>query len=342
MPVLVFSTLLLACNGGADTAETGGFGPRGPTPDSPHAGCTPGTELTSVELLNMATAFSFSADAAWGVLWEGNSWVVMSAADLVRNGDTLDYTEALPRFSPDGTVVGAGYWYHPSAFEWTPGDIGVVAEGVGSELSTLGEDEKHQREMAELAWSPDGRLLASGDLGGDVIIWDVLPIAPRLHITTPEAEAVQDVAWDPSGSYLAVASGSVVYVYDTANGDLVSSYTGHVAAVWGVEWEPAELVHSAALDREVHRWDGTSGELVGSVRTEAYLRDVAVFPSGGYAVSGDEGFIAVYDDSDTLVHQLQGAQEVRTVIASPDDTVMLTIERPPQAPGVDTLRLWCR
>ena len=43
--------LTLACNDGGGLGAEEGFGPRPPIPDSPHAGCTPGTELASIEAL---------------------------------------------------------------------------------------------------------------------------------------------------------------------------------------------------------------------------------------------------------------------------------------------------
>jgi WD40 repeat protein len=73
----------------------------------------------------------------------------------------------------------------------------------------------HSTAVLTVAWSPDGKRIASGDASGLVLVWDALT---GNHVYTylghadyypghfTSGQAVDSVAWSPDGKY--IASGS--------------------------------------------------------------------------------------------------------------------------------------
>lgn len=87
------------------------------------------------------------------------------------------------------------------------GQVKLWNAETGEELNT---SEGHTSYMWGIAWSPDGRQLASTSEDHKVRLWDA-ETGQRL-VTLKHSRAVWSVAWSPDGSWLAAGSG----VYDKA------------------------------------------------------------------------------------------------------------------------------
>ncbi len=132
------------------------------------------------------------------------------------------------------------------------------ATPIGTRLLTY---QGHTGFVFEVAWSSDGRQLASSSGDKTVQVWDASD--GRLFRTyTGHSDGVRSVAWSPDGKWLASCSyDKTVQVWDSSNGRLLLTYTGHSGAVFQVAWSPdGKQVASVSHDKTVQVWDANRGK----------------------------------------------------------------------------------
>jgi eukaryotic-like serine/threonine-protein kinase len=108
----------------------------------------------------------------------------------------------------------------------------------------------------DVAWSPDGKKIASASADTNVQVWNV---ATGSNILTYRGHSnrVNAVAWSPSGTRIASASDDrTVQIWDATTGELILAYQGHTKEVSSVAWSPnGARIASAGYDGTVHVWN---------------------------------------------------------------------------------------
>ncbi len=113
----------------------------------------------------------------------------------------------------------------------------------------------HRASVLSVAWSPDGKRLASASADETVQVWSA-STGKALLTYKGQRAIVLAVAWSPDGKRLVSASvDGIVQVWDARTGRLLLTYKGHSSDVWSVAWSPdGKRLASASADRTVQVW----------------------------------------------------------------------------------------
>jgi WD40 repeat protein len=103
-----------------------------------------------------------------------------------------------------------------------------------------------------VAWSPDGKRIATGDASGAVQVRDATTGA-IVFTMRGHSGFVWAIAWSPDGTRIASGSwDTTVQVWDAATGRRDLLYSGHSSTVGALAWSPeGNRIASVAEDIEV-------------------------------------------------------------------------------------------
>jgi WD40 repeat protein len=126
-----------------------------------------------------------------------------------------------------------------------------------ADLPALG----HDTIVTRVAFSPDGLHLASGELNGNVTLWDART-GIKLHTFQAHDHQILALAFSPDGSLLASAARQDrrVKVWNVADRQLVHDLAKHTDSIHALVFSPdGKSLGSASVDRTVRLWDLSSG-----------------------------------------------------------------------------------
>ncbi|MFF7364790.1 WD40 repeat domain-containing protein [Streptomyces sp. NPDC008125] len=126
---------------------------------------------------------------------------------------------------------------------------------------------EHTDTVRHIAWSPDGRRLATASRDGTARIFDAGTGRPLLVLSSGGA-MVESVAWSPDSEQIATAGRErVVRVWDALSGEPVRLLTGATDIVRQVAWSPdGGSVAATSKDHVVRVWSAATGSLVKELR----------------------------------------------------------------------------
>ena len=128
----------------------------------------------------------------------------------------------------------------------------------------------HTDQVSTVAWSPDGKRLASAGYDQTIKISD--PGSGKVIQTLiGHAARINSVAWNPGGTRLVSASEDrTVKVWDTGTGKETLTLGGHRNQVNAVAWSPkGQVIVSAGNDRTIMIHDASLGYF--AARSPGYL-----------------------------------------------------------------------
>ncbi|KAK0747323.1 WD40-repeat-containing domain protein [Apiosordaria backusii] len=234
---------------------------------------------------------------------------------IIEQAPLQAYISALV-FAPACTLVKKFKAEEPDWISTKP----VVEADWNACLQTL---EGHSDSVYSVAFSADGRQLASGSYDNTVKIWD--PASGQcLQTLEGHSDSVYSVAFSADGRQLASGSyDNTVKIWDPTSGQCLQTLKGHSNSVNSVVFSAdSRQLASGSGDKTVKIWDPASGQCLQTLEGHSNWVNSVVFSADGrqLASGSDDNTVKIWDPaSGQCLQTLEGHSNwVNSVVFSAD------------------------
>ncbi len=188
---------------------------------------------------------------------------------------------SLARFSPNGKILAV-------VTSDRPEEIRLYGAETGRELRKVALTSR----LVRLAFSPDGKQLATTERDSAVRLYDVETGNPTwshvVKLTDPRENYTSAVAFSPDSKILAAcATDNRIHLVNPATGEELAQLSGHHWYPWALAFTAnSKMLYSSGWDPAIRRWD------------VAARRQLAL-PEGDYAT----GVVAASPDGETVAYE---------------------------------------
>ena len=114
-----------------------------------------------------------------------------------------------------------------------------------------------------ITWSPDGKTIALGLKGGNILFHDIS--MGKIYRTFKQPSGLlYDLKWSPRSQIIAAAYGdNTIRLWNVETEELIGILKGHHDTVFGLEWSPdGDKLASVSGDHTIILWDPKEGKLL--------------------------------------------------------------------------------
>jgi hypothetical protein len=243
--------------------------------------------------------------------------------------------------------IGVGRKVIAFAFSSDPDVVAFCENGTPAEVLHLRKKQTFRldtgKDQVSLAFSPKGKLLATGGYNDGAKLWD--PATGKLlrSLNVGTVKGGLTVVFSPDGKMLAVGNrNSTTRLFEVATGNLLHTLNGNMSHE--LRFHPnGKTLAVAYVDGSVRLWDVASGALLRNANSrarEVYTLDWS--PRGDVLVSaGRQGSITLWDPKNLAVlKELKAPDWVIRVRFTPDGTRLLAAGGGIQRGGDRKVRVW--
>ncbi|HEX5733797.1 MAG TPA: metallophosphoesterase [Blastocatellia bacterium] len=197
--------------------------------------------------------------------------------------------------------------------------------------------EGHKNTITQVAWSPDGKTLASVSSDKTIMLWDAQS-GKAVRVLDEHSGGVYCVAWSPDGKMVASGSGDrTIRLWDAESGKVNRIVKGHSSLVFDVAWSPdGRTLASGAWDNTVRLWDAESGELIRILEGHSDKVNSMIWSRNGKMLAS--GSI----DQTIRFWDVESGKKIRTLQGFNDSifSIAWSVDGKTLASSSDDLRVW--
>ena len=168
----------------------------------------------------------------------------------------------------------------------------------------------HTNWTRSVAFSPDGKLMASSSDDLTVKIWNI-HTEECVHVLPKQLDRVRTLAFSPNGRIMASGGDDhAIRLWDVYSGKCLCMFQGHFDRIRSITMSPdGQIIISGSEDQTVKIWDISTGECIrtlkestNKIRTIAFNSDRRILVTGG-----EDHIIRIWNtETGENLHSLQG------------------------------------
>jgi WD40 repeat protein len=198
----------------------------------------------------------------------------------------------------------------------------------------------HSESVNSVAFSPDGKIIASGGADKTIKLWDVTTGQVIKTLFTGHNNGFYSVVFSPDGK--TIASGGAdktIKLWDVTTGQVIKTLTKPNNGFYSVVFSPdGKTIASGGADKTIKLWDVTTGQVIKTFSGhEDTVYSIAFSPDGKTIASGSvDQTVKLWDvTTGKAVKTLTGhVDTVNSVVFSPDGNMIAS------ASDDKTIKLW--